>query len=269
MPFDQPSESGAVPPGHVLPPLSLLDPRVEPRPISERWLMQTARGLEEKLRELRIGGDVVRIVPGPVVTTFEFRPEVDVKGFRFSGLADDLSLMLRVESVRIERRPREPVLAIALPGPVRQPISLRELLESAVASGTDAALPIPIGTTAAGEPFSTDLARLPHLLLAGSDGAGAAAPLAAMMASLVCRVTPDQARLVLVDPSRLELGLFDGIPHLLTPVIVDPPRSAHALLWAARSWRSATGSLRGMDSAASTTTTGASAVALAGPTREA
>jgi S-DNA-T family DNA segregation ATPase FtsK/SpoIIIE len=232
MPIDLPFKREATPPGHVLPPLSLLDPREESFPLTQPGLERMARRLEEKFRELGIDGGVVRIVPGPVVTTFEFRPAVDVKAFKFPGLADELSLMLQAESVRIERGRRDSLMAVALPNPMRRSISLRELLEASAAYPADAVLTIPLGTTATGEPFAIDLARVPHLLLAGSNGASASAALTAMLASLVCRVTPEKVRFILVDSNPLGLGMLEGIPHLLTPVVRDAWRGAYVLRWA-------------------------------------
>ena len=216
------------------PPMALLDaPKVE-RKIDERELMESARLLEEKCREFAVEGQVAQIHPGPVVTTFEFKPEAGVKYSKVTGLADDLCLAMQAESVLIDRIPGKSTVGIQIPNPSREPISLRDLLESDAYQRSPSKLTIALGKTIHGEPYVTDLATMPHLLIAGSPGTGKSVGLNAMLTSLLYRATPDEVRLILIDPKRLELGMYEEIPHLLTPVVVDAKKAANALRWAVR-----------------------------------
>jgi S-DNA-T family DNA segregation ATPase FtsK/SpoIIIE len=218
----------------ALPPHTLLDPPKAERKIDERELMEAARLLEEKCREFAVEGSVVQIHPGPVVTTFEFKPDAGVKYSKVTSLADDLCLAMQAESVLIERIPGKSTVGIQIPNPNREHISLRELLESDAYARTTSKLTFALGKTIHGEPFMTDLATMPHLLIAGSTGTGKSVGLNAMLTSLLYRATPDDVRLILIDPKRLELGMYENIPHLLTPVVVDPKKAANALRWAVR-----------------------------------
>jgi S-DNA-T family DNA segregation ATPase FtsK/SpoIIIE len=219
---------------YTLPPESLLDaPRTE-RKIDERELMENARLLEEKCREFAVEGSVVQIHPGPVVTTFEFKPDAGVKYSKITGLADDLSLAMQAESVLIDRIPGKSTVGIQIPNHSREQISLRELLESEAYRRSSSKLTLTLGKTIHGEPFVTDLATMPHLLIAGSTGAGKSVALNSMLTSILYRATPEDVRLIMIDPKRLELGMYEDIPHLLTPVVVDPKQAANALRWAVR-----------------------------------
>jgi S-DNA-T family DNA segregation ATPase FtsK/SpoIIIE len=218
--------------GYTLPPVSLLDPPKAERKIDERELMESARLLEEKCREFAVEGAVVQIHPGPVVTTFEFKPDAGVKYSKVTGLADDLCLAMQAESVLIERIPGKSTVGIQIPNPHREPISLRELLESETYQRSGSKLSLALGKTIHGEPYVTDLATMPHLLIAGSTGTGKSVGLNAMLTSILFRATPDDVRLIMIDPKRLELGMYDDIPHLMTPVVVDPKKAANALRWA-------------------------------------
>ena len=219
---------------YTLPPVSLLDaPKIE-RKIDERELMESARLLEEKCREFSVDGSVVQIHPGPVVTTFEFKPDAGVKYSRVTGLSDDLCLAMQAESVLIDRIPGKATVGIQIPNPNREAISLRELLESDACARSLSKLTVALGKTIHGEPFMADLAAMPHLLIAGSTGAGKSVGLNAMLTSLLYRSTPDDVRMIMIDPKRLELGMYEDIPHLLTPVVVDPKKAANALNWAVR-----------------------------------
>ncbi len=218
--------------GYTLPPASLLDPPKAERKIDERELMESARLLEEKCREFAVEGAVAQIHPGPVVTTFEFKPDAGVKYSKVTGLADDLCLAMQAESVLIERIPGKSTVGIQIPNPHREPISLRELLESETYQRSASKLSLALGKTIHGEPYVTDLATMPHLLIAGSTGTGKSVGLNAMLTSILFRATPDDVRLILIDPKRLELGMYDDIPHLMTPVVVDPKKAANALRWA-------------------------------------
>ena len=238
-PTPAPDASGKTPAerkrgGYAFPPATLLDaPRTE-RKIDERELMESARLLEEKCREFSVAGSVVQIHPGPVVTTFEFKPEAGVKYSKVTSLADDLSLAMRAESVLIERIPGKSTVGIQIPNLNREPISLRELLESDEYQGATSKLTIALGKTIHGEPFLGDLASMPHLLIAGATGTGKSVALNAMLTSILFRATPEEVRLIMIDPKRLELGMYEEIPHLLTPVVVDPKQAANALAWAVR-----------------------------------
>ncbi|HXW08732.1 MAG TPA: DNA translocase FtsK 4TM domain-containing protein [Vicinamibacterales bacterium] len=216
------------------PPLALLDaPRAE-RKIDERELMDGARLLEEKCREFSVEGAVVQIHPGPVVTTYEFKPDAGVKYSKITGLADDLCLAMQAESVLIDRIPGKSTVGIQIPNPNREQISLRELLESEAYRRSASKLTLALGKTIHGEPFVSDLATMPHLLIAGSTGTGKSVSVNAMLSSILFRASPDEVRLIMIDPKRLELGVYEDIPHLLTPVVVDPKQAANALRWAVR-----------------------------------
>ena len=219
---------------YTFPPMALLDaPRTE-RKIDERELMDGARLLEDKCREFSVEGAVVQIHPGPVVTTYEFKPDAGVKYSKITGLADDLCLAMQAESVLIDRIPGKSTVGIQIPNPNREQISMRELLESEPYRRSASKLTLAMGKTIHGEPFVADLATMPHLLIAGSTGTGKSVSVNAMLSSILFRATPDDVRLIMVDPKRLELGMYEDIPHLLTPVVVDPKQAANALRWAVR-----------------------------------
>jgi DNA segregation ATPase FtsK/SpoIIIE, S-DNA-T family len=219
---------------YTLPPLALLDaPRGE-RKIDERQLMDGARLLEEKCREFSVEGSVVQIHPGPVVTTYEFKPDAGVKYSKITGLADDLCLAMQAESVLIDRIPGKSTVGIQIPNPNRELISMRELLEAEAYKRSASKLTLALGKTIHGEPFVSDLSTMPHLLIAGSTGTGKSVSVNAMLSSILFRATPDDVRLIMIDPKRLELGMYEEIPHLLTPVVVDPKLAANALRWAVR-----------------------------------
>jgi S-DNA-T family DNA segregation ATPase FtsK/SpoIIIE len=219
---------------YTLPPLSLLDPARSERKIDERELMDAARLLEEKCREFSVEGSVVQIHPGPVVTTYEFKPDAGVKYNKITGLMDDLCLAMKAESVLIDRIAGKSTVGIQIPNPNRESISLRELLETDLFRRSASRLTLALGKTIHGEPFVSDLATMPHLLIAGSTGAGKSVSVNAMISSILFRATPEDVRFIMVDPKRLELGMYEGIPHLLTPVVVDPKLAANALRWAVR-----------------------------------
>jgi S-DNA-T family DNA segregation ATPase FtsK/SpoIIIE len=220
--------------GYTLPPSSLLDPPKAERKVDERELMEAARLLEEKCREFSVEGAVVQIHPGPVVTTYEFKPDAGVKYSKVTGLADDLCLAMQAESVLIERIPGKSTVGIQIPNPNREPISLRELLESDTYQRSASKLTLALGKTIHGEPHMMDLATMPHLLIAGSTGTGKSVGLNAMLTSILFRATPDDVRMIMIDPKRLELGMYEEIPHLMTPVVVDPKKASNALRWAVR-----------------------------------
>jgi S-DNA-T family DNA segregation ATPase FtsK/SpoIIIE len=216
------------------PPLSLLDAPKTERKIDERELMEGARLLEEKCREFAVEGAVAQIHPGPVVTTFEFKPDAGVKYGKITGLADDLCLAMQAESVLIDRIPGKSTVGIQIPNHTREQISLRELLQSEVYQRSGSKLTLALGKTIHGEPYMTDLAVMPHLLIAGSTGTGKSVAINSMLSSILFRATPEEVRLIMIDPKRVELGMYEDIPHLMTPVVVDPKQAVNALRWAVK-----------------------------------
>ena len=230
----EPAPASREPGTYSTPPIALLDPPKSVHKIDERQLMDDARRLEARCAEFSVEGSIAQIHPGPVVTTFEFKPQAGVKYSKVTGLADDLCLAMRAESVLIERISGKSTVGIQVPNAVRDQISLRELLESDVYRNSASKLTLVLGKTIHGEPIVSDLATMPHLLIAGSTGTGKSVSMNAMLTSILYRATPDDVRLILIDPKRLELGMYSDIPHLLTPVVVDPKRAANALRWAVR-----------------------------------
>jgi S-DNA-T family DNA segregation ATPase FtsK/SpoIIIE len=226
----QPRRNGAF----TVPPLSLLDaPKME-RKIDERELMEGARLLEEKCREFAVEGAVAQIHPGPVVTTFEFKPDAGVKYVKITSLADDLCLAMQAESVLIDRIPGKSTVGIQIPNQTREQISLRELLQSEMYQRSTSKLTLALGKTIHGEPYMTDLTMMPHLLIAGSTGTGKSVAINSMLSSILFRASPDEVRLIMIDPKRVELGMYEDIPHLMTPVVVDPKQAVNALRWAVK-----------------------------------
>jgi S-DNA-T family DNA segregation ATPase FtsK/SpoIIIE len=237
LPLPEPETAKAAPRrqgAYTLPPSSLLDAPKAEHKIDERELMDSARQLEEKCREFSVEGQVAQIHPGPVVTTFEFKPEAGVKYSRITSLSDDLCLAMQAESVLIDRIPGKSTVGIQIPNPNREAISLRELLDSDGYQRSTSKLTLALGKTIHGEPYFADLATMPHLLIAGSTGTGKSVGLNSMLTSILYRSTPDDVRMIMIDPKRLELGMYEDIPHLMTPVVVDPKKAANALRWAVR-----------------------------------
>ena len=226
----QPRRNGAF----TVPPLSLLDAPKAERKIDERELMEGARLLEEKCREFAVEGAVAQIHPGPVVTTFEFKPDAGVKYGKITGLADDLCLAMQAESVLIDRIPGKSTVGIQIPNHTREQISLRELLQSEIYQRSPSKLTLALGKTIHGEPYMTDLATMPHLLIAGSTGTGKSVAINSMLSSILFRASPEEVRLIMIDPKRVELGMYEDIPHLMTPVVVDPKQAVNALRWAVK-----------------------------------
>jgi S-DNA-T family DNA segregation ATPase FtsK/SpoIIIE len=226
----QPRRLGAF----TVPPLSLLDAPKAERKVDERELMEGARLLEEKCREFAVEGAVAQIHPGPVVTTFEFKPDAGVKYGKITGLADDLCLAMQAESVLIDRIPGKSTVGIQIPNHAREQISLRELLQSEAYQRSASKLTLALGKTIHGEPYMTDLATMPHLLIAGSTGTGKSVAINSMLSSILFRASPEEVRLIMIDPKRVELGMYEDIPHLMTPVVVDPKQAVNALRWAVK-----------------------------------
>ncbi len=226
----QPRRIGA----YTVPPMALLDAPKTERKIDERELMEGARLLEEKCREFAVEGGVSQIHPGPVVTTFEFKPDAGVKYGKITGLADDLCLAMQAESVLIDRIPGKSTVGIQIPNHTREQISLRELLQSELYQRSTSKLTLALGKTIHGEPYMTDLATMPHLLIAGSTGTGKSVAINSMLSSILFRASPEEVRLIMIDPKRVELGMYEDIPHLMTPVVVDPKQAVNALRWAVK-----------------------------------
>jgi S-DNA-T family DNA segregation ATPase FtsK/SpoIIIE len=175
---------------------------------------------------------VKEIHPGPVVTTYEFKPDAGVKYSKIVGLADDLALALEAESIRIDRVSGKGNVGIEIPNEIRETIYLREIIESDTFRKAPGRLTLALGKTVGGDTHITDLAAMPHLLIAGSTGTGKSVGLNCMIASILYKSTPEEVRLILIDPKRLELGVYEDIPHLLTPVVTDPKIAANVLKWA-------------------------------------
>jgi S-DNA-T family DNA segregation ATPase FtsK/SpoIIIE len=219
---------------YKLPSLDFLQEAVEDIPFEEEELIKTARRLTEKCAEFEVHGRVLQIHPGPVVTTFEFRPDPGIKYSRITNLADDLCLALKAESVRIERIPGKNTVGIEVPNSERRIIHLRETLDSPSFQNSQSKLAIGLGQLINGKPLVADLTKMPHLLIAGATGAGKSVGLNCMVCSILYKAFPEDVRFILVDPKRLELGLYEGIPHLLTPIVTDTQKAANALNWAVR-----------------------------------
>jgi S-DNA-T family DNA segregation ATPase FtsK/SpoIIIE len=214
------------------PSTSLLYPPAAAFAVDEQALRQRARSIEEKAREFEVEGNVQHIHPGPVVTTFEFKPEPGVKYSRITGLGDDLCLALKAEAVRIDRIPGKSTVGIEVPNDERATIMLRELIESSEYQLANYRLPLALGKDITGKIVVSDLQKMPHLLAAGSTGTGKSVSINAMILSLLFRSRPDQVKMILIDPKRLELGLYQDIPHLLVPVVTEPLVAKNALKWA-------------------------------------
>jgi DNA segregation ATPase FtsK/SpoIIIE, S-DNA-T family len=220
--------------GYKLPPSTLLNSGSGPQVVREDALRDEAKVLVEKCAEFDVLGQVVQINPGPMVTTYEFKPEAGVKYSRVTGLAEDLCLAMRAESILIERMAGKSTVGIQVPNHERETIHLRDVLESETFAKAKSRLTLAMGKDINGRIVTADLASMPHVLIAGSTGSGKSVAINAMIMSLLYRTTPAQVRLILVDPKRVELGMYEGIPHLFTPIITEPKLAANALRNAVR-----------------------------------
>ncbi len=220
--------------GYELPSSTLLNTGEGPQSVREEALREEAKILVEKCGEFDVRGQVVQINPGPMVTTFEFKPEAGVKYSRVTGLADDLCLATRAESILIERMPGKSTVGIQVPNHEKETIHLREVIESETFAKARSRLTLAMGKDINGRIVTADLATMPHVLIAGSTGSGKSVAINAMIMSLLYRTTPSQVRLILVDPKRVELGMYEGIPHLFTPIITEAKLAANALRNAVR-----------------------------------
>ena len=216
-------------PAYRLPSTALLNEVPARNPFDSLELKEIAARIKSKFEEFNVHGGVVQINPGPVVTTFEFKPEAGVKYSRITTLTEDLCLGLQAESILIERIPGKPTVGIEVPNTRREVISLRQILESEEFIDSSSRLTMCLGKDINGRIKVAALESMPHLLIAGSTGAGKSVMLNSMIMSILYKSTPDEVRMILVDPKRLEMGLYEGIPHLLTPVITDPKKATYAL----------------------------------------
>lgn len=214
---------------YKLPPTRLLSPPPEREGYDSEELKEIAGRIRSKLEEFNVYGNVVQINPGPVVTTFEFKPDAGVKISKITTLSEDLCLGLQAESILIERIPGRPTVGIEVPNTRRETISLRQILESDDFIDSPSRLTFALGKDITGRIRVAELERMPHLLIAGSTGSGKSVMLNALIMSVLYKSTPDEVRMILIDPKRVELGIYDGIPHLLTPVIIEPKKAVNAL----------------------------------------
>lgn len=212
-----------------LPPTDILHEAPPGSGFDGQELKEVASRIKSKLEEFNVRGSVVQINPGPVVTTFEYKPEAGIKYSRITTLTEDLCLGLQAESVLIERLPGKPTVGIEVPNTRREVISLREIIESDSFHDSPSKMTIALGKDINGRIKVASLETMPHLLIAGSTGSGKSVMLNAMIMSFLYKATPDEVRMIMVDPKRVELGIYEGIPHLLTPVITEPKKATNAL----------------------------------------
>src|SRR6478672_5356828 len=222
--------------GYTLPSLNLLAAaRASERTTLSRDIIDAnATALESVLQDFGVRGEIINARPGPVVTLYELEPAPGIKSSRVIGLADDIARSMSKVSARVAVVPGRNAIGIELPNPKREKVLLREMLASSDYTDTQARLPLCLGKTIGGDPVIVDLARMPHLLIAGTTGSGKSVAINTMILSLMYRLRPDDCRLIMIDPKMLELSVYDGIPHLLTPVVTDPKKAVVALKWAVR-----------------------------------
>ncbi|HEV8188112.1 MAG TPA: DNA translocase FtsK [Pyrinomonadaceae bacterium] len=217
---------------YSLPPMEFLNEAPPHSEQADTELLSLATRLAEKCKEFNVTGQIKHICPGPVVTTYEFKPDPGVKYSRVVSLVDDLCLALKAESIRIDRMPGKPHVGIEVPNPRRETIFLREVIESRPFRESGSKLTIALGKTIDGLNYVADLAKMPHLLIAGTTGSGKSVGVNALIVSILYRARPDEVKFILIDPKRLELGLYEDIPHLAAPIIVDPKLASRSLKWA-------------------------------------
>ncbi|GLR79699.1 DNA translocase FtsK [Azospirillum oryzae] len=235
-----PAEPVEYPAVYSLPAVSLLQ-NPPPRPVQqhdESVLARNARMLETVLKNFRVRGEIMDVRPGPVVTLYEFEPAPGTKSATVINLTDDIARSMSVVTARIAIVPGRSVIGVELPNPVREMVYLRESFDHDAFRNTTAQLAIALGKDISGEPVVADLARMPHLLVAGTTGSGKSVAINTMILSLLYRLPPERCRFIMVDPKMLELSVYDGIPHLLTPVVTDPKKAVVALRWAVREMES-------------------------------
>ncbi len=220
-------------PEYELPPLGLLaDPsNIKRLHLSDEALEQNARMLEHVLDDYGVKGEIVSVRPGPVVTMYELEPAPGLKASRVIGLADDIARSMAALSARVSTVPGRSIIGIELPNDERETVGFREILSSRAYGDGNQKLPLALGKDIGGDPIVTNLAKMPHLLIAGTTGSGKSVAINTMILSLLYKLTPDECRLIMIDPKMLELSVYDGIPHLLSPVVTDPKKAVVALKW--------------------------------------
>lgn len=218
---------------YELPPLGLLasPSTIVRNPLSTEALEENARMLESVLDDYGVRGEIVAVRPGPVVTQYELEPAPGLKASRVIGLSDDIARSMSALSARVSTVPGRTVIGIELPNAVREKVVLREILSAREFGDSGLRLPLALGKDIAGEPIIANLAKMPHLLIAGTTGSGKSVAINTMILSLLYKLTPDECRLIMIDPKMLELSVYDGIPHLLSPVVTDPKKAVVALKW--------------------------------------
>jgi len=214
-----------------LPPTDLLDPPLSKLPYDEKALYVQGRQIEEKLSEFDIPGEMLEVHPGPVVTIFEFKPAAGVKFSRVVQCSEDLAIRLKKEHVRIDRMSGAATIAVEIPNESRELISFRELVESEPFRKSQTKLPLAMGKLVDGTPYVTSLTEMPHLLVAGTTGSGKSVGINALINSILFRSRPDEVKFIMIDPKQVELKIYEGLPHLLTPVVTDVKKAANALSW--------------------------------------
>ncbi|MDZ4310126.1 MAG: DNA translocase FtsK 4TM domain-containing protein [Cypionkella sp.] len=225
--FDDPA------PAYELPPLSLLTPpsSVQRHALSDEALEENARMLENVLDDYGVKGEIVSVRPGPVVTMYELEPAPGLKASRVIGLADDIARSMSALSARVSTVPGRTVIGIELPNATREKVVLREIIAARDFGDSNMRLPLALGKDIGGDPIVANLAKMPHLLIAGTTGSGKSVAINTMILSLLYKLSPEECRLIMIDPKMLELSVYDGIPHLLSPVVTDPKKAVVALKW--------------------------------------
>ncbi len=220
-------------PGFELPPLNLLESpdNVERLHLSDDALEENARMLENVLDDYGVKGEIVAVRPGPVVTMYELEPAPGLKASRVIGLADDIARSMAALSARVSTVPGRSVIGIELPNENREKVVLREILAARDFGDSTMRLPLALGKDIGGDPVVANLAKMPHLLIAGTTGSGKSVAINTMILSLLYKLTPEECRMIMIDPKMLELSVYDGIPHLLSPVVTDPKKAVVALKW--------------------------------------
>ncbi|THD83689.1 cell division protein FtsK [Aliigemmobacter aestuarii] len=225
--FEEPKQE------YELPPLSLLasPSSIQRHTLSEEALEENARMLESVLDDYGVKGEIVSVRPGPVVTQYELEPAPGLKASRVIGLADDIARSMSALSARVSTVPGRSVIGIELPNAHREKVVLREILAARDFGDSNMRLPLALGKDIGGDPIVANLAKMPHLLIAGTTGSGKSVAINTMILSLLYKLTPEECRLIMIDPKMLELSVYDGIPHLLSPVVTDPKKAVVALKW--------------------------------------